>query len=220
MFEKYLNPDSRIYRFLSRIWNLIVVNLLTLLTCLPIFTIGASLCAMHYVLIRMHRNEEGKISRNFFDAFRTNFRKGTLYWFLFGLSFLFLWGDYRLTVSYPDIFPSVLRYVIPAIAIFLFMIMEYLFPLQARFENTVAETLRNAFILSFSKILRTIPMTVIWIIPAALLRYSLISFPLLLLLGLSLPAYIGTMLYDSTFRQLEENQEPPRDKESSEADDS
>lgn len=204
MFEKYLNPNTRIYRFMSRAWDLIIVNILTLLTCLPIVTIGASLSAMHYVLIRLHRNEEGRISSNYFSAFRSNFRQGTIFWAIFGVSFLFLWGDWRLIGVYGKSLPAAVRYAVPAAALFLFMIMQYIFPLQARFENTIAGTFQNAFILSFSKLIRTVPMALIWFIPWLLLRHSLMAFPLLLMYGLSLPGYICTLLYDKVFKELEE----------------
>ena len=88
MLQKHLNPDSRIYHVFETAWNLILVNLLTLLTCIPVITAGASLSAMYDVLLRIRRKEEGVIHRNFFQAFRRNFAQATILWAMFALVFL------------------------------------------------------------------------------------------------------------------------------------
>ena len=68
---KFFDLDSPIMRTLNRLADLMWLNILTLLCCLPIITAGASLTAMHYVLLKMVRNEESYISRAFFKSFKT-----------------------------------------------------------------------------------------------------------------------------------------------------
>ncbi len=206
MFKKYLNPDSRIYHFFETAWNLILVNLLTLLCSIPIITVGASLSAMYDVLLRIRRKEEGVIHRGFFASFRRNFVQATILWVMFALVFLSFAVDYRFTVLYPETFPVPVRYVVITAAFLVFMVFLYVFPLQSHFENSIFMTIRNAAILSFSKIFRTIPMALVWVIPWAILNFSFPLMPLVLMLGISLPAYVGVCLYDKTFRLLEENQ--------------
>ena len=206
MLKKHLNPDSRIYRFFETVWNLILVNILTLLCCIPVITIGASLTAMYDVLLKIRRKEEGRVSGNFFAAFRSNFKQASILWIMFALVFLSLAFDYRFTVLYPETFPAPVRYFIVTAAFIFFMIFQYVFPLQARFENTVFMTIRNAAILSFSRIFRTIPMALAWAVPWAILNFSFPLFPLVLMFGVSLPGYVGVCLLNATFRMLEENQ--------------
>ena len=55
---KLFNIDSPVMRFLGKVADLMILNLVTLLCCIPVVTIGASLTAMHYVLLKMVRNEE------------------------------------------------------------------------------------------------------------------------------------------------------------------
>ena len=52
---KIFNEDSSIVRVMSRFADLLLLNVLTLLGCLGVFSIGASLTAMHYVLLKMVR---------------------------------------------------------------------------------------------------------------------------------------------------------------------
>ncbi len=207
MLQKHLNPDSRIYHVFETAWNLILVNLLTLLTCIPVITAGASLSAMYDVLLRIRRKEEGVIHRNFFQAFRRNFAQATILWAMFALVFLSFAIDYRFTVLYPDTFPAAVRYVVVTAAFIVFMIFQYVFPLQAHFENSVFMTIRNAAVLSFSKVFRTIPMALVWIIPWAILNFRFPLLPLVLIFVISLPAYAGVCLMDPVFRQLEKNHE-------------
>ena len=49
----FFNPDNRFMRALSRLFDLMILNFFTLLLCIPIITAGASITAMHSVLIQM-----------------------------------------------------------------------------------------------------------------------------------------------------------------------
>lgn len=46
---------------MGKVADLIILNLLCILCCLPIVTIGPSLTALHYVTMKMVRNEESYI---------------------------------------------------------------------------------------------------------------------------------------------------------------
>ena len=69
--------------FLNKMTDLLILNLITLLLCLPVITAGAALTAMHYVLLKMVRGEEGYIVKSFFRAFKREFRQATVMWIVF-----------------------------------------------------------------------------------------------------------------------------------------
>lgn len=79
---RIFDMDSPVMRFLGRLADLMILNLVTLLCCLPVVTIGASLTAMHYVLLKMVRNEESYIVRSFFKSFKENFKQATVIWLI------------------------------------------------------------------------------------------------------------------------------------------
>ena len=56
--DKFFNMDGPVMRGLTRVFDLVLLNLLTVLCSIPLITIGASLAAMHSVLLKMVRNEE------------------------------------------------------------------------------------------------------------------------------------------------------------------
>ena len=78
------NPDSKFTHFTNKFSDLITLNLWFVLTSLPLITIGASATAMHYVLLRIYRDElEYSITKNYFRAFRENFRQATAIWIIY-----------------------------------------------------------------------------------------------------------------------------------------
>lgn len=65
--------ESPFMNFLNRVADLIWLNILTMICCIPVVTIGASLTAMNYVLLKMAKNEEGYITKAFFKSFKSEF---------------------------------------------------------------------------------------------------------------------------------------------------
>ena len=80
---KFLSPDSGFMRGLSDAVDAIWINILMLVTSIPIITIGAALTAGHDAT-RRTLSGEGTATRNYFAAFRSNFAKSTGYWLIFG----------------------------------------------------------------------------------------------------------------------------------------
>ena len=79
------NPDSPMMRALGVVWDLIVLNLLFLVCCIPVVTIGPAITALHYVTTKMAGEKDGTpVVGNFFKSFRANFRQGVLMGILFG----------------------------------------------------------------------------------------------------------------------------------------
>jgi uncharacterized membrane protein YesL len=77
---KLFDLDSPILRVLGTLADLCLLNIMTLLGCLPIITAGASITAMHYVMLKMVRNQEGYIWKDFWKSFKENFGQATAIW--------------------------------------------------------------------------------------------------------------------------------------------
>ena len=75
---KFFNYDSPFWSFMSRVADLVILNLLWLLFCIPVFTIGASTAAMYRVTLNMVRGEGGGVVRSFWASFKLNFKQGVL----------------------------------------------------------------------------------------------------------------------------------------------
>ena len=186
--------------FLNKVTDLLILNLVTLLLCLPVITAGAALTAMHYVLLKMVRGEEGYIVKSFFRAFKREFRQATV-----------MQGG----GSYPLWLPS----SILVVAVLELICMIYAFAMQSRFDNSVIHTIINAVTLTFAELPSSLEMAVITIVPMIAFIFAGVLLPLLILFGLSVPGYACAMIYDPIFRKVEkqiweqENSEDPDEEE-------
>lgn len=200
---KIFNLDSPVMSALSKFADLIYLNFLTLICCLPIFTIGASITAMHYVLLKMVRDEDGYITRSFFKSFKQNFKQATIIWLIMLLFIVIFVGDI-LIFSYSGlVFSPVLKAILFAIAILVMICTMYTFPVLARFDNSVKNTFKNAMIMSVLALPKTLTMIVCNILPIALLYFWGASAPIVAMLGISGPAFLCAMLYNGTFKKYE-----------------
>ena len=202
---KLFSLDSPLMQALNKVADLLWLNVLTLICCLPIVTIGVSLTAMNYTALKIVRNEECYITRGFFKSFKENFRQATLIWLILllmivvlGADFLILNGGTQTGVE------KVLWGVITAVAILVAFTLLYVFPVLAKFDNTVFRTMKNAFMMSLVQFPKTILMLVVYAIPPMLFFMVPQAMPLCILFGLSVPAWISAKLYNKFFKKLED----------------
>ena len=73
--------NSPVIQFLAKVGDLIILNILTLILSLPIVTIGAATTALHYAVDKVF-TDEGTLLKNYFHAFKINFKQSTIYWLL------------------------------------------------------------------------------------------------------------------------------------------
>ena len=80
--EGFFDPNGKMMDLLWKPVHIMFLNLLWVLFSLPIVTIGASTTALYSVFIKMRNNKEGKLLRDFWDAFKGNFRQATIIWLM------------------------------------------------------------------------------------------------------------------------------------------
>lgn len=206
--SRFFDLDSPVMRFLTKVADLMILNLLTVLCCIPVITAGAALTALHYVLLKMARNEEGYIARSFFKSFRQNFKQATIIW-LFFLAFIIVFIGDIMIFNYSSMkFPTALKVVLFAVTLLVMMVAVYVFPVLSRFDNTIFNTFKNALFMSILSLPKTILMLILYVVPIAVLYFVPIAVPLVFLFGMSVPAYFAAMLYSGTFKRFEPEEEP------------
>lgn len=200
---KFFDMDSPVMRFLNRVGDLMILNFLMIVCCIPVITAGAAFTAMHYVLLKIVRGEEGYLVRGFFKSFRSNFKQATLIWLLMLLVVAVYVGDTWIFNYSGLVFPKALIIAVVAVAIILLMAAVYVFPLLARFENSVKNTLKNAMLLTFANLPKTILMMACYILPLVLSYFSTYAFLFVIMFGISAPAYAAAWIYSGIFKKLE-----------------
>jgi uncharacterized membrane protein YesL len=202
--DKFFDSENPVMKFLARLVDLVILNVITILYCLPVITAGGALTAMNYVCLHLVRGDESYIIRMFRKSFRANFRQGIPEGLLAlaaagitAVDLLALHGsDSRIA--------TMMMISTTIIAVMLFVTCVYMFALQSRYENTVSGTILNAVRLAIGNLPRSLGIALIWLIWTAIMVYLNKAASLLILVcGLTLPGYLCTMLYDGIFKKLE-----------------
>lgn len=140
---KFFSIEGGFYKFICRFIDLVKLNMLWLLFSLPIVTIGASTVAAYSVALKMVDDEEGYVVKSFVKAFRENLKQGILAGIIFMVASYALYLDYEINRVSPE--GSILLVVIGIVSLF-FIVMAgiYTFPLLARYENSLIDTIQNS----------------------------------------------------------------------------
>ena len=197
----FFNMDSPFFVFLSRVADLMILNLLFIVCCIPVFTIGAACTALSYVTLKQAEQVDGYIVRGFFHAFKQNFKQSTLIWLIMLFMLIVLIMDFMLTGgvnALPGSANSIMRVLLYIGFAFWIMVFLYVFPLLARFENTVFGTIRNAILISFANAPKTLLMmaVIVLAIVASFWSGMTIAWSILVwfMVGFSLLSYINSLL--------------------------
>ncbi len=201
---KIFDIDGPLMQGLTKVANLMILNFLTILCCIPIFTAGAALTALHYMCLKMLRNEDCYICRGYFKAFKESFKQATVVWLLVMVAVGIMAADYYIILKSGMEFGYWFRAILGAIAIILAFTVVMVFPMMAKFTNTTKQTIKNAMAISMLHFPKTILMIILYIIPLFVAVFSFALMPVVLMFGISAPAYASAALYNGYFKKLEE----------------
>lgn len=201
---KFLNIDSPFMQAMNKVADLMILNLLTVVCMIPLITAGAALTAMHYQVLKIVRDEECYVVKGYFKAFRENFIQSTAIWLILLVIGLILGGDFYIMYVTETEYHMIFKAVLGAVAIFALFTLIYVFPVQAKFANPVLRTLKNALAMSILQAPKSILMLVLYLIPMVLMVFAPSIFPLIMLFGMTVPAFLSAKLYNKFFLKLED----------------
>ena len=204
---KLFNLDSPIMQFLNRVADLMILNIITLICCIPVITAGASITAMHYVLLKMVRGDDGYIVQGFFKSFRENFVQATVEWLIMLVMIIVFVLDFVVIRTNQNTFPAIFRYSILGVSIVVWLLMQFVLPLQSHFANPVKTTFKNSVLISIAHFPRTLAIALISLAPLALLLLSFQLTPFVFMFGLSAPGIACAYIYSPVFMKFEPAQE-------------
>ena len=197
--DRIFNMDNKFFQFMGRIADLMLLNVLCIVCCIPVITIGASLSSLYYVTLKMVRDEESYITRSFFHSFKQNIRQSIPITLIMLAAGILLYIDLGIGRSMEGMAGRVLFITFMFMALLYFMIFIYIHPMLAKFYNSI----RNLFVNSLLMALRHLPLTfammLITEVPLLVLlvpdpRLSAILTLVLILLGIPLLAYCKSMI--------------------------
>lgn len=156
---KLFNLDSPLMQFMTKVADLMILNILFVVSCLPIVTIGAAWTGLYAVTLKMVGDQESAIARSYFRAFRQNFRQATLVWLgvlALGLAVVL---DIRILNAMDTALARGMKFAVEAVVVIVLAVLQYIFPLIAKFEATTGGHIKNACLMAFAYLPKTALMT-------------------------------------------------------------
>jgi uncharacterized membrane protein YesL len=196
-----IDPESRSLQGLTTFVLFVVLNVLYLVTCAPVVTIGAATSALYEVTLRYADDERGDLVRGYLVALRRNVWKGTAVFLALGVpaGMLAFSGVFWLSMS------SVLSAVAGLLAVlgawYLVAAVQYGLALVGWFEAPLARTLRNALLLPPAEPARTLGLLLLPIAVASIVYVVPQLFFLVVTIGFSFGAYVSAFVLHSVFRR-------------------
>lgn len=181
--SNFFSLESPFYKFMSRLADMLKLNILwlfaggvaemfiiqlalafsglgayQLISYIPLVMVGPATTAAFHITLKMVDEQEGYIAKAYFQAYRENFKKGTIIGIIFLIAVYAIWMDFQFFNAAEQLNQSSIGYLIVGIlaSVLAFMHLIYAFPLQARYENTVINTLRNSFSITIRYFIKTI----------------------------------------------------------------
>lgn len=206
-----LNEDNVIHIFLNKLGDIIVANLLFLVCCIPIITIGPALTALYHCMLRTVKGNNNGTTKTFFRAFKENFRQSLIVWLgLLAVGFI-LFLNIRFLQNTASVVNKPLFYVSLGIAGLVIILALYIFPVIAAFANTTVNLLKNAYVFAFLHFPSTLAIAVITILPMFMTYRDIKLLPLYaccwFFFGFGLTAYVNSLLLYRMFKPFLEKED-------------
>ncbi len=198
------SSDGWFARIFGTIGDIIVVNILFIICSIPIFTMGASMSAMYYTLLKKQRTgETGGIIKLFFRGFKDNFKKSTIAWLLFLLIAFVFSLDFNLFGKGGPQENKLMYYTSVIFFILICFIAIYLFPVISAFENTLKNLILQSIYMAAKNFIFTIIIMILYTLPAYFLLASpqvfMVGIFILIVCGFGLIAYLSSFMFIKAF---------------------
>lgn len=201
---KIFSPDNPVINVLSRITDMMILNVITLLLCVPVITAGAAITANYYCCLKIRRDEDSGLLKMYFRSFKENFRQSTILFFI--VLVVLAVPSYMLYViqsMYVDAVPAYIRVMLGAAVLLAAFLTTMVFPVQSRFSNTIINTFKTSILLGFSNPFRTLLILVVTVAPFYITWNFTVLLPIMFLFGISVPAFVSVLLYNKAFLKME-----------------
>lgn len=212
---RFFNENNPLVSALSDLCDLIILNALFLICSLPIVTIGSSITAAFKVAQSLSERSCSSVVREFFLAFRNNFRQTSVVWCPSLLVFVVLGLYYLMAISDSGFPMHIWLLLMLVICLLLLAVLCYTFPLIGRYSNKLKDHLKNAAILAVTHFPRTVLLMLISVLPAAMLiLYPGLFFYLLpfwILAGFAVLVRLAVSILNPVIRKLDAMSSEPSD---------
>ncbi|HYE81507.1 MAG TPA: YesL family protein [Clostridia bacterium] len=145
------STEGIIYRIMTIIYQLVILNLLWCVASIPVITIGASTTALFYVVGKIVRKEEVHEFRDYIKGFRDNFKQATIIWLILCAAYLMIFANFSFLEQYSRMGGLMLAIQLPVL-VQVIIVTVFVFPLLSRYESRTIEIIKTSWILGIRHI--------------------------------------------------------------------
>lgn len=189
--------ENPIVSFLNKMADLLILNLLFVLCCIPIVTIGPALCAMYHVTLRSIRYGDGYVVKEFFKAFKQNFIQATVVWIINLIIILLFVADMIFwNKANMGAMSQVMLAVSGFFALMVGIVAVWIYPVIAKIENPIKKNLVNAAAMAVAHFFPyTLICAGIVVLACYFILTSIVFDVIMCLIGFALVAYIQSFFF-------------------------
>ncbi|MBQ7059899.1 MAG: YesL family protein [Firmicutes bacterium] len=199
---KLFDPEGIAFSLLTDTFDLVFANVLFLICCLPVITIGPAISALYKVCRNIQEDRGSGVARTFFSAFKDNLKEGIIAWLIIAGLLLLCGVDFWYWFHYSTgTTQQIMLVLCGGIVALILMCAQWIFPIQYQFRNTVKNTLKNSLLFALKYLIPTLLMSVLtagWLFLLLYFDYLRILF---LIIGISLPVFLKTYYIRKIFKQ-------------------
>lgn len=187
--NNFLNPDNKFFSFMGKAFDMVVLNVIWLILCIPVITIVPATTAMYYAIVKVVRRERSYAIKEFFRSFKRNFKQGAIYSLMLVAAVFVMYIDFRyafLLAQQGESTGSTFFGVFLIISLLICAVFTFLCPVLSRFDMKFGGILKTAFYMSTRHILTTLVLIALML---AVLLGSYVLLP-----GMFFLPAIGTLL--------------------------
>ncbi len=201
------NTEGPLFQFLGIFSDFVILNILFLITCIPLVTIGPAISALYTVTLREARNEQGYIVHSYLFALKENFKRSFLLFVLYALVGAILLYNLAFWAQIKTGLGTAFLIVIACCTLLYVISLLYVFALSARFENSLKQTVKNSLLIALANPMQTFFLLLITLIGFTLAYVSPIIRVFLVIFGFAFLAYCTSFPLTKVFSKYEEANE-------------
>jgi len=230
--HKLFNVESGFFRFMAKIADIFILNFMFLVInavsligislnismavnvvfiIIGIFTIGPSLTAIYYIMLKEVRDEQTSVVGGFFKAFLRDFAQSIKLFIIVGSILGFLGMDVYLVFKWYERDYTTMPKVVLGLMVGIFIIvltgMLYVFPMCAKFSNTTIAIVKNSVAMSIANLPNSIGIVLIFAVSVALVIYKPVTIAFIVGLCTFAQSFLFVSVFDKYISKEEVEEE-------------
>lgn len=147
LIKAAFDTDNFLMRFCEKVLDIVTVNLLFVVSCLPIVTIGVAKISLYQTIFEVKSSRRVPVFRTYMRAFKQNLKLGLQLGLLELGIFLISVVDLSLFWGQTSLGFQLIKAICLGILIFLTLVMLASYPIAARYDLTWKEVLQKGLLL-------------------------------------------------------------------------